>query len=201
MEKFTVHTGTAVPLRRSDIDTDQIIPGRFCMTPARTGYADALFADWRPDPDFPLSDPAYRGATTLVAGDNFGTGSSREAAVWALQDFGFRAVIAPRFGDIFQTNALTAGLLPVTLPVGTVGRLWDLIESAPSIPMTLDLERQKISCGSVSERFTVDADSRARLLEGLDFIAATLRYEQAITVYEEGRRPALPGTISGPGRL
>src|SRR6478735_5534730 len=128
MEPFTVHTGVAAPLRRTDVDTDQIIPVRFLTHSSRTGFADKLFHDWREEPDFVLNDPAYADATVLVAGRDFGTGSSREYAVWALQNYGFRAVIAPRFGDIFRGNALTNGLLTVTLPAETVERIWSVLD-------------------------------------------------------------------------
>jgi len=142
VEKFTVHTGTAVPLRRSNVDTDQIIPAEYLKRVTRTGFADGLFNAWRGDPGFVLNQAAYSGATVLVAGPEFGTGSSREHAVWALQDWGFRAVVAPRFGDIFRGNALKGGLLPVELPVEAVTELWDLVEAAPKEEVTIDLENR-----------------------------------------------------------
>jgi 3-isopropylmalate/(R)-2-methylmalate dehydratase small subunit len=192
MEKFSVHTGTAAPLRRSDIDTDQIIPGRFCATHSRTGYADGLFGDWRKDPEFVLNRPAYQGVTVLVAGENFGCGSSREHAVWALQNFGFRVVIAPRFADIFRANSLMAGLLTVTLSQEKVNRLWSLIEGDPTTEVTVDLEAMTVRTADLLEPFTLNEDTRARMLAGLDQIAVSLRYEEQIAEYERGRRPALP---------
>src|SRR3954447_4745286 len=140
MQPFTVHTGTAVPLRRGNVDTDQIIPAEYLKRVTRTGFADGLFAAWRSDPAFVLNDPRFAGATVLLAGPDFGTGSSREHAVWALQDYGFRAVVAPRFGDIFRGNALKAGLLPVVLDADVVARLQDLVESDPDTEVTVDLE-------------------------------------------------------------
>lgn len=192
MEKFSVHTGRAAPLRRSDIDTDQIIPGRFCATHSRTGYADGLFGDWRKDPEFVLNRPACQGVTVLVAGENFGCGSSREHAVWALQNFGFRVVIAPRFADIFRANSLMAGLLTVTLSQEKVNRLWSLIEADPTTEVTVDLEAMSVRAADLLEPFTLNEDTRARMLAGLDQIAVSLRYEEQIAEYERGRRPALP---------
>ncbi|MEO6502210.1 MAG: 3-isopropylmalate dehydratase small subunit [Jatrophihabitantaceae bacterium] len=192
MEKFTVHTGTAAPLRRSDIDTDQIIPGRFCATHSRVGYADGLFGDWRKDPDFVLNRAAYQGVTILVAGENFGCGSSREHAVWALQNFGFRVVIAPRFADIFRANSLMAGLLTVTLSQEKVNQLWSLIEAEPDTQVTVDLEEMSVRAAGLLEAFTLNEDTRARMLAGLDQIAVSLRFEEQITEYERRRRRRLP---------
>ncbi|MFD0890706.1 3-isopropylmalate dehydratase small subunit [Streptosporangium algeriense] len=194
MERFTVHRGRAVPLRRSDVDTDQIIPVRFLNHSQRTGHADALFADWRKDPGFVLNQPVYRGASVLVAGRDFGTGSSREYAVWALLNYGFRAVVAPRFGDIFHGNALMNGLLPVVVPEEVVTRLWDLVADDPAREVTIDLEGLRLSCGELSVGFEVDEDSRQRLLLGLDLVADTLRHEAEIVAYERSRRAALPVT-------
>jgi 3-isopropylmalate/(R)-2-methylmalate dehydratase small subunit len=194
MEKFTLHTGTAVPLRRTDVDTDQIIPVRFCASTSRDGHADALFADWRAEPGFVLDRPERRGASVLVAGHDFGTGSSREYAVWALQDYGFRVVIAPRFGDIFRGNSLMNGLLSVVLPAAAVERLWELTEADPRIEVTVDLERLRVRCADVVEPFTIEDDARRRLLGGLDAIADTLRFEKDIARYEASRRPSLPLT-------
>ncbi|MFE1578661.1 3-isopropylmalate dehydratase small subunit [Streptomyces fradiae] len=192
MRSFTVHTGTAAPLRRSDVDTDQIIPGRFCATHRRTGYADGLFGDWRQDPGFVLNRPEYQGASVLVAGEMFGTGSSREHAVWALQEFGFRVVVAPRFADIFRANSLMAGLLTVTLPTGRVEALWDAVEADPRTEVTVDLHAMTVRAGALHEPFTLGEDTRARLLAGLDQIDATLRYADDIDAYEQRRRPGLP---------
>lgn len=192
MEKFTVHTGTAVPLRRSNVDTDQIIPAEYLKRVTRTGFADGLFNAWRGDPAFILNQPAYEGATILVAGPEFGTGSSREHAVWALQDWGFRAVVAPRFGDIFRGNALKGGLLPVELPADAVTELWDLIEASPKEEITVDLQEQKVVAGQRVWPFSLDEFSRWRLLEGLDDIGLTLRHEGAIDAFEGARTGWFP---------
>jgi 3-isopropylmalate/(R)-2-methylmalate dehydratase small subunit len=192
VEKFTVHTGTAVPLRRSNVDTDQIIPAEYLKRVTRTGFADGLFNAWRGDPEFVLNQPAYEGATVLVAGPEFGTGSSREHAVWALQDWGFRAVVAPRFGDIFRGNALKGGLLPVELPVEAVTELWDLVEAAPKEEVTIDLENRKVVAGQRVWPFQLDDFSRWRLLEGLDDIGLTLRHEAAIDAFEGSREGWFP---------
>jgi 3-isopropylmalate/(R)-2-methylmalate dehydratase small subunit len=192
MDKFTVHTGTAVPLRRSNVDTDQIIPAEYLKRVTRTGFADGLFNAWRGDPEFVLNQPAYAGATVLVAGPEFGTGSSREHAVWALQDWGFRAVVAPRFGDIFRGNALKGGLLPVELPVEAVTELWDLIESAPKEEIVVDLMERQVVAGQRVWPFQLDDFSRWRLLEGLDDIGLTLRHEASIDAYEEARAGWFP---------
>ncbi|MDG4823514.1 3-isopropylmalate dehydratase small subunit [Asanoa sp. WMMD1127] len=189
MEKFTVHTGTAVPLRRSNVDTDQIIPAVYLKRVTRTGFADGLFSAWREDPSFVLNDPAYAGGTVLVAGPEFGTGSSREHAVWALRDHGFRAVVSPRFGDIFRGNALKEGLLPVELELPAVEQLWALVEADPTTSVTVDLERRELRAGDHVWAFPLDDFSRWRLLEGLDDIGLTLRHEAEITEYEQ-RRPA-----------
>ncbi|GAA0907980.1 3-isopropylmalate dehydratase small subunit [Virgisporangium aurantiacum] len=192
MEKFTVHTGTAVPLRRSNVDTDQIIPAEYLKRVTRTGFADGLFNAWRGDPAFVLNDQAYVGATILVAGPEFGTGSSREHAVWALQDWGFRAVVAPRFGDIFRGNSLKGGLLPVELPAEAVTELWDTIEADPKVSVTVDLESRKVVVGQRSWDFPLDDFSRWRLLEGLDDIGLTLRHEASIDAFEGTRETWFP---------
>jgi 3-isopropylmalate/(R)-2-methylmalate dehydratase small subunit len=192
MDKFTVHTGTAVPLRRSNVDTDQIIPAEYLKRVTRTGFADGLFNAWRGDPDFVLNAPAYAGATVLVAGPEFGTGSSREHAVWALQDWGFRAVISPRFGDIFRGNALKGGLLPVELPTEAVAELWDAVEADPALAVTIDLERREAVAGQRIWPFPLDDFSRWRLLEGLDDIGLTLRHEAAIEAFERARKGWFP---------
>jgi 3-isopropylmalate/(R)-2-methylmalate dehydratase small subunit len=192
MDKFTVHTGTAVPLRRSNVDTDQIIPAEYLKRVTRTGFADGLFNAWRGDPTFVLNQQAYAGATILVAGPEFGTGSSREHAVWALQDWGFRAVVAPRFGDIFRGNALKGGLLPVELPAEAVAELWDIIEADPQGLLTVDLETRKVVAGQRSWEFPLDDFSRWRLLEGLDDIGLTLRHEAAIDAFEGTRAAWFP---------
>lgn len=194
MQQFTVHTGTATPLRRSNVDTDQIIPVRFLNRSQRTGHADSLFADWREDPAFVLNRPEHRGSTVLVAGTDFGTGSSREYAVWALLDYGFRAVIAPRYGDIFRENALYNGLLPVELPTGAVERLWQFIDADPSVRVTVDLRNAQVRCADLRHPFQVEENARQRLLAGEDSITATLRHAGEIDAYERTRRPALPVT-------
>ena len=192
MEKFTVHTGTALPLRRSNVDTDQIIPAVYLKRVTRTGFEDGLFSAWREDPSFVLNNPAYAGASILLAGTEFGTGSSREHAVWALLDYGFRAVISPRFGDIFRGNALKQGLLPVELELKAVEALWDLVESDPTAQVTVDLTAREVRAGDNTWSFPLDDFSRWRLIEGLDDIGLTLRHEDAITAYEERRLPFLP---------
>ena len=192
MEKFTVHTGTGVPLRRSNVDTDQIIPAVYLKRVTRTGFADGLFSAWREDPGFVLNNPAYGGATILVAGPEFGTGSSREHAVWALRDWGFRAVVSPRFGDIFRGNALKEGLLPVELELKAVEALWDLLDSDPTAEVTVDLVERQVSALSGTWEFPLDDFSRWRLMEGLDDIGLTLRHEDLITGYEGHRRAFLP---------
>ncbi|GGZ04066.1 3-isopropylmalate dehydratase small subunit [Streptomyces nitrosporeus] len=195
MDKFTVHTGTAMPLRRSNVDTDQIIPARFVPYFSWKGHANALFADWRDDPAFPLNLPQYQGATVLLAGNDFATGSSRESAVWALERFGFKAVIAPRFGDIFRGNSLMRGLLTVAVPAAVVERLWEAVERDPFTEVTVDLELLEVRCGGLVQPFELDEAARQRLLAGRDPIADTLAESaDAITAYEGGRRPALPVT-------
>ena len=197
MQPFTVVTGRAVPLRRSNVDTDQIIPAEYLKRIARTGFADGLFAAWRADPGFVLNDSRYDGATVLVAGADFGTGSSREHAVWALQDHGFRAVVSPRFGDIFRGNATKAGLLPVVLDEATVERLQQLVENDPATPVTVDLVERQVRAGSdeaLTAPFEIDDYTRWRLLEGLDDIGLTLRHNDDIVSYEATRPRWLPST-------
>jgi len=195
MEKFTVHTGTALPLRRSNVDTDQIIPAEYLKRISRTGFADGLFAAWRSDPGFVLNDARYAGATVLLAGVDFGTGSSREHAVWALQDFGFRAVVAPRFGDIFKGNAEKGGLLPVVLPADVVEALMAAVEAEPATAVTVDLTAREVRCGDVTSAFDIDDYTRRRLLEGLDDIALTLTRADAIAAFEAQRPHWMPVTV------
>ena len=194
MDKFTVHTGTALPLRRSNVDTDQIIPAEYLKRVTRTGFADGLFAAWRADPSFVLNDKRYDGATVLLAGPDFGTGSSREHAVWALQDYGFRAVIAPRFGDIFRNNALKGGLLPVVLDADVVDRLGELVEKDPATELVVDLEAREIRAGGLTSAFELDDYARHRLLNGLDDISLTLDRGSEIADYEANRSRWLPTT-------
>jgi 3-isopropylmalate/(R)-2-methylmalate dehydratase small subunit len=192
MDKFTVHTGTAVPLRRSNVDTDQIIPAEYLKRVTRTGFADGLFNAWRADPAFVFNNQAYSGASILVAGPEFGIGSSREHAVWALRDWGFRAVLAPRFGDIFRGNALKDGLLPVELNLDAVQVLWDVVEDDPRLPVTVDLQTREVRAAGQVWSFPLEDFSRWRLLEGLDDIGLTLRHEDAIEAYERTRSDRLP---------
>jgi 3-isopropylmalate/(R)-2-methylmalate dehydratase small subunit len=200
MEPFVTLTGRAVPLRRSNVDTDQIIPAVYLKRVTREGFGDGLFAAWREDPSFVLNQPRYAGAIILVAGPDFGTGSSREHAVWALLDYGFRAVIAPRFGDIFRTNATKAGLLPVVLPEKTVALIQDAAEAEPPGEVTVDLAGREVRvtggglAGPLAEPFEIDDYTRWRLLEGLDDVGLTLRHEAAIAAFEAARPAWLPVT-------
>jgi 3-isopropylmalate/(R)-2-methylmalate dehydratase small subunit len=187
MEKFTVHTGIAAPLRRSDVDTDQIIPAEYLKRVTRTGFEDGLFNAWRNDPAFVLNDPAYANPTILVAGHRFGVGSSREHAVWALQDYGFRAVIAPSFGDIFRNNSMKGGLLPVVLPEKQIQELWVLLEEQPGVELTVDLVELVVRGPDLSWPFAIDEHSRWRLIEGLDDIGLTLRHADSIAAFELSR--------------
>ncbi len=189
MEAFTTHTGRAVPLRRSNVDTDQIIPAHWLKKVTRDGFEDGLFEAWRKDPEFVLNRPERQGATVLVAGSDFGTGSSREHAVWALQNYGFKTVISSRFADIFRGNSLKNGLLTVVLPQETVEALWELTEADPTVEVTVDLVGRTVRANDVEAGFELDENARWRLLEGLDDISITLRNEDAITTFE-GRRPA-----------
>ncbi len=196
MEPFTTHTGRAVPLRRSNVDTDQIIPASYLKRVSRAGFGEGLFAAWREDPSFVLNQPEYDGATILVAGNDFGTGSSREHAVWALTDYGFRAVIAPRFGDIFRTNSTKAGLLPVALPEATVSALQDAIEADPATEVVVDLDSRLVlaEAAGIKAAFEIDDYTRWRLMEGLDDIGLTLRHVDDITAFERSRPSWLPVT-------
>lgn len=194
MQPFTTHTGRGVPLRRSNVDTDQIIPAEYLKRVSRTGFADGLFESWREDPDFVLNDPAYEGATVLVAGPDFGTGSSREHAVWALQDYGFRAVISARFGDIFRGNALKGGLLPVQLDGEVIEGLQAAVAADPATEITVDLVDREVRCGRIRADFDLDDYTRWRLMEGLDDIGLTLRHSAEIAGYEAHRPVWLPAT-------
>jgi len=195
MEKITTFSGVAVPLRRSNVDTDQIIPAVYLKRVTKTGYEDALFSSWRQDPDFILNDPAYAGAAVLFAGQDFGTGSSREHAVWALRDYGFRAVIAPRFGDIFRGNSGKQGLLTGTVDEDLVEQFWELIEAEPGIQATVNLLDRTVSVGDLTVPFDIDDYTRWRLLEGLDDIGLTLRDEDRITEFEQSREAWRPTTL------
>jgi 3-isopropylmalate/(R)-2-methylmalate dehydratase small subunit len=196
VDPFTTHTGRAVPLRRSNVDTDQIIPASYLKRVSRAGFGEGLFAAWREDPSFVLNQPPYDGATILVAGSDFGTGSSREHAVWALTDYGFRVVIAPRFGDIFRTNSTKAGLLPVGLPEATVTALQDAIEADPATEVVVDLDNRVVlaEAAGIKAPFQIDDYTRWRLMEGLDDIGLTLRHVDDITAFEHSRPSWLPVT-------
>ena len=195
MDKITRFTGVAMPLRRSNVDTDQIIPAVYLKRVTKTGYEDALFSSWRQDPEFILNDPAYAGATVLFAGQDFGTGSSREHAVWALRDYGFKAVIAPRFGDIFRGNSGKQGLLTGTVDEDLVEQFWELIEADPGITATVNLLERTVSVGELTVPFDIDEYTRWRLLEGLDDIGLTLRDENRITEFESRREAWRPKTL------
>jgi 3-isopropylmalate/(R)-2-methylmalate dehydratase small subunit len=192
MQPFSTHTGRAVPLDRADVDTDQIVPAEYLKRIERTGFGPFLFAEWRKDASFVLNDPRYDGATILLAGPNFGSGSSREHAVWALEDHGFRAVISERFADIFRNNCTKVGLLPVELPGEAVRALMDAVLDEPSTEITVDLQSMLVSAPSVAESFDIDPFTRWRLLEGLDDIGLTLRHEDEIARFEALRPPWLP---------
>ncbi|HMG64098.1 MAG TPA: 3-isopropylmalate dehydratase small subunit [Streptosporangiaceae bacterium] len=195
MEKFTTHTGRAVPLRRSNVDTDQIIPAHWLKKVTRTGFEDGLFEAWRKDDGFVLNQPQYAGASVLVAGPEFGTGSSREHAVWALENYGFRAVISSRFADIFRGNSLKNGLLTVILPQETVERIWALVEADPTAEITVDLEAREVRAEGVTASFELDENVRWRLLNGLDDISITLQQEAEIATYEVTRPAFKPSTL------
>ena len=194
MQAITTHTGRAVPLRRSDVDTDQIIPSDWLKRVERTGFGAGLFGEWRADPGFVLQQPQYAGASVLVTGENFGTGSSREHAVWALQDYGFAAVVSPRFGDIFRNNALKGGLVPVQLTAAEVERLWAMVEADPTTEVTVDLGARELRAGDLVASFPIDDFTRWRLMEGLDDIGRTLRHEADISAFEASRPAWLPTT-------
>ncbi|MFD2091355.1 3-isopropylmalate dehydratase small subunit [Blastococcus deserti] len=196
MDAFTTHTGTAAPLRRSAVDTDQIIPAEYLKRITRTGFEDGLFVAWRRnEPDFVLNQPQYADASILVAGPDFGTGSSREHAVWALMDGGFRVVISSRFADIFKNNSTKAGLLTVVLPQPDVEALWTAIETDPATPVTVDLQAKQVSYGDVTVPFEIDDYTRWRLLEGLDDVGLTERQLPDIEAFEAARPAWLPRTL------
>ena len=195
MDKFSSHTGIAVPLRRSNVDTDQIIPAVYLKRVTRTGFEDGLFAAWRGDAGFVLNNPAYASGSVLIAGPDFGTGSSREHAVWALQNYGFKVVIGSRFGDIFRSNSGKAGLLVALVPQETVEALWAFAESQPGAEVTVDLVSRTITAGEQVFDFSIDDYTRHRLLEGLDDIGLTLQHADAIAAYEERRPSWLPRTL------
>ncbi|MFL0575607.1 3-isopropylmalate dehydratase small subunit [Brevibacterium luteolum] len=195
MEKFTIHTGTGVPLRRSNVDTDQIIPAVYLKRITRTGFDDALFARWRKDPDFVLSQEAYSGGSVLVAGPDFGTGSSREHAVWALKDYGFKAVLSSRFGDIFRGNAGKEGLVAAKLEQSDIELIWKILDNQPGTEITVDLESRTVTCDSLTVPFEIDDYTRWRILEGLDDISLTLGRADDIESYEASRPSFKPQTL------
>ncbi|MBU5423641.1 3-isopropylmalate dehydratase small subunit [Cellulomonas hominis] len=195
MEKFTQHTGIGVPLRRSNVDTDQIIPAVYLKRVTRTGFEDALFAAWRNDPEFLLNQDAYRAGSVLVAGPDFGTGSSREHAVWALKDYGFKAVLASRFADIFRGNSGKQGLVAAQLAQEDIELIWKILETRPGTEVTVDLESRTVTCDDVVVPFQIDDYTRWRLMEGLDDIGLTLQHEDEITAFEASRDAWRPKTL------
>jgi 3-isopropylmalate/(R)-2-methylmalate dehydratase small subunit len=195
MEVFIRHTGTAAPLRRSNVDTDQIIPAEYLKRITRNGFEDGLFAQWRKDPDFVLNRDEHQGVSVLIAGPDFGTGSSREHAVWALQNYGFKVVVSSRFADIFRGNSGKGGLLTALVDQSAVERLWELVEARPDTQVTVDLEHRTISAGDITVDFDVDDYVRWRLMEGLDDIGLTLQHADAITQFESRRPEYKPSVV------
>ena len=195
MEKFIKHTGSALPLRRSNVDTDQIIPAVYLKRITKSGFEDGLFAAWRNDPAFELNQPQYKSATVLVVGPDFGTGSSREHAVWALQNYGFKVVLSSRFADIFRGNSQKMGLLTVILPQDEIEKIWKKIESAPDTKITVDLEAKTVSYDATSIPFAIDDYTRWRLMEGLDDIGLTFTKIDEVTKFEEKRVSFKPKTL------
>ncbi|HET6302536.1 3-isopropylmalate dehydratase small subunit [Microbacterium sp.] len=198
MEKFTTHTGVVAPLKRSAVDTDQIIPAVYLKRVTKTGFEDALFASWRQDPEFVLNQPVFAGASILVAGPDFGTGSSREHAVWALRDYGFKVVLSPKFADIFRGNAGKQGLLTGAISDADLEAVWAAIDAEPGIRMTVDLEARTATLGALTVPFEIDDYTRWRLLEGLDDIGLTLRNEDKIAQFEARREAWRPRTLPIP---
>ncbi|MDQ2847604.1 MAG: 3-isopropylmalate dehydratase small subunit [Actinomycetota bacterium] len=197
MDAFTTHTGVGIPLRRSNVDTDQIIPAVYLKRITRTGFQDGLFSAWRSDPSFVLNHQVFAGGSVLVAGSDFGTGSSREHAVWALMDYGIRVVISSRFADIFRGNAGNGGLLAAEVSQDDVELIWKVLENAPGAEVTVDLTAQTVSAGSLTVPFRIDSYTRWRLLEGLDDISLTLRHADVITDFESHRPAFLPVANAG----
>ncbi|WP_109210640.1 MULTISPECIES: 3-isopropylmalate dehydratase small subunit [Microbacterium] len=198
MDKFTTHNGVAAPLKRSAVDTDQIIPAVYLKRVTKTGFEDALFASWRQDPDFVLNQPVYSQASILVAGPDFGTGSSREHAVWALRDYGFKVVLSPRFADIFRGNAGKQGLVAGVISESDLEAAWAALEANPGATMTVDLEARTATIGELRLAFEIDDYTRWRLLEGLDDIGLTLRDEDKIAQFEARREAWRPRTLPVP---
>ena len=195
MEKFVTHTGSALPLRRSNVDTDQIIPAEYLKRITRHGFEDALFKAWREDPSFVLNKPEYKNATILVAGPEFGTGSSREHAVWALMDYGFKVVLSSRYADIFRGNSGKAGLVTAEVPQDVIEKIWAMIEKDPNTQITVDLDKRQVKAGDLLADFQIDDYVRWRLMEGLDDIGLTLRHESKITEFEKSRPRYKPVTL------
>jgi 3-isopropylmalate/(R)-2-methylmalate dehydratase small subunit len=195
VDTFIEHTGTALPLRRGNVDTDQIIPAVYLKRISRTGFEDGLFAAWRNDPEFVLNKPQHNGASILIAGADFGTGSSREHAVWALLDYGFKVVISPRFGDIFRGNAGKAGLLAAVVDELDVATLWSMVEADPNTTLTVDLDAKSVRVGELVVPFDIDDYTRWRLMEGLDDISITLTHEDDIVAFEAKRTSFKPATL------
>jgi 3-isopropylmalate/(R)-2-methylmalate dehydratase small subunit len=195
MDKFIAHTGTALPLRRGNVDTDQIIPAVYLKRITRTGFEDGLFAAWRSDPDFVLNKPEHQGASILIAGPDFGTGSSREHAVWALLDSGFKVVLSARFGDIFRGNSGKSGLLTAVLDESDIAALWSMVEDDPTTQLTVDLDAQQVRAGDLVAAFDIDNYTRWRLMAGLDDISLTLTHDDDIAAFESTRPSHKPATL------
>lgn len=195
MDKFIKHTGSALPLRRSNVDTDQIIPAVYLKRITKSGFEDGLFGAWRNDPEFVLNQPQYKGATVLVAGPDFGTGSSREHAVWALQNYGFKVVLSSRFADIFRGNSQKAGLLTVILPQNEIEKLWQAVEAKPDTQVTADLESKTVSYNGTTLKFEIDDYTRWRLMEGLDDIGLTFTKIEKVSEFESKRATFKPKTL------
>ena len=195
MDKFLTHTGSALPLRRSNVDTDQIIPAEYLKRITRHGFEDALFKAWREDPNFVLNKPEYKDATILVAGPEFGTGSSREHAVWALMDYGFKVVLSSRYADIFRGNSGKAGLVTAEVSQDVIDKIWALIEKDANTQITVDLDKRQVKAGDLVADFQIDDYVRWRLMEGLDDIGLTLRHESKITEFEKTRPIYKPQTV------
>ena len=199
MEKISTFSGVAVPLKRSNVDTDQIIPASYLKRITKTGFEDALFASWKAEPDFVLNQPVFQNGQVLIAGPDFGTGSSREHAVWALRDWGFKAVFSAKFADIFTGNSGKQGLITGVITEDETKQIWDLIDANPGVSASVDLPNQTLSIGDFSVSFAVDAYTKWRLMEGLDDIALSLRDEGAITSYESSREAWKPLTLPAKG--
>ena len=195
MDKFLTHTGSALPLRRSNVDTDQIIPAEYLKRITRHGFEDALFKAWREDPNFVLNKPEYKDATILVAGPEFGTGSSREHAVWALRDYGFKVVLSSRYADIFRGNSGKAGLVTAEVSQDVIDKIWALIEKDANTQITVDLDKRQVKAGDLVADFQIDDYVRWRIMEGLDDIGLTLRHESKITEFEKSRPSYKPQTV------